>query len=94
MRTIDFTSRFSKDYKRVQRGPLGKSIQQQLQSVLDLLVADVPLPARNHDHPLRGEWRGFRDCHVQPDLVLIYRKYEPSMLELTRLGSHSELFKK
>jgi mRNA interferase YafQ len=94
MRTIDFTSRFNKDYKRVQLGSLGKSLQAELQAVLDLLVADAPLAIKNHDHALRGEWKGFRDCHVRPDLILIYRKYEPSMLELSRLGSHSELFKK
>ena len=94
MRTTDFTSRFNKDYKRVQRSPLGKSLQAELQAVLELLLEDAPLPANNHDHPLRGEWKGFRDCHVRPDLVQIYRKYEPSILELSRLGSHSELFKK
>jgi mRNA interferase YafQ len=94
MRTIDFTARFKKDYKRVQLGSLGKSLQAELQPVLDLLVTGAPLPIKNHDHALQGEWKGFRDCHVRPDLVLIYRKYEPSILELSRLGSHSELFKK
>jgi mRNA interferase YafQ len=94
MRTIDFTSRFKKDYKRVQLGPLEKSLQTDLQAVLDLLLADAPLPIKNHDHAQRGEWKGFRDCHVRPDLVLIYRKYDPSILELSRLGSHSELFRK
>lgn len=59
-----------------------------------MLVADTPLPPKNRDHALRGEWAGFRDCHIRPDLVLIYRKFEPSMLEFDRLGSHSELFKK
>jgi mRNA interferase YafQ len=94
MRTIDFTSKFNKDYKRVLRGPFGKTLQSELQAVLELLIADAPLPIKNRDHALRGEWAGFRDCHVRPDLVLIYRKYEPSFLELSRLGSHSELFKK
>ena len=59
-----------------------------------MLVSDTPLPIKNRDHALRGEWIGFRDCHVRPDLVLIYRKFEPALLELTRLGSHSELFNK
>ena len=52
---------------------------------------DLGLPSKNGDHPLKGEWMCFRDCLVRPDLVLIYRKFEPQMLELNRLGSHSEL---
>jgi mRNA interferase YafQ len=89
MRTIRFTARFHRDYKRVLRGL--PSLQQDLQPVIDQLAADSPLPARNRDHPLKGEWLGFRDCHIRPDLVLIYRKFDPQMLELNRLGSHSEL---
>jgi mRNA interferase YafQ len=56
-----------------------------------MLAADQPLPRRNVDHPLSGEWRDFRDCHIRPDLVLIYRKPDATSLELVRLGSHSEL---
>jgi mRNA interferase YafQ len=67
------------------------SLQSELQPVIDTLAADTPLPLRNRDHQLKGEWTGFRDCHIRPDLVLIYRKFEPQMLELNRLGSHSEL---
>jgi mRNA interferase YafQ len=78
----------------VQKGVSPEVLQKQMQTVLDLLLADTPLPAKNRDHALRGEWTGFRDCHIRPDLVLIYRKFEPAFLELTRLGSHSELFKK
>ena len=89
MRAIRFTARFLKDYKRVQCGL--PSVQADLQPVLDLLVADAPLALKNRDHPLKGEWLGFRDCHVRPDLVLIYRKFDPEMLDLNRLGSHSEL---
>jgi mRNA interferase YafQ len=51
------------------------------------------LPIANRDHPLKGEWRGYRDCHVKPDLVLIYAKRGADLLRLARLGSHSELFK-
>jgi mRNA interferase YafQ len=67
------------------------SLQAELQPVIDMLAADETLPVKNRDHPLKGEWVGFRDCHIRPDLVLIYRKFEPQMLELNRLGSHSEL---
>jgi mRNA interferase YafQ len=57
-----------------------------------MLVADEALPERNRDHALGGDWKGFRDCHIKPDLVLIYEK-SPNTLSLARLGSHSELFK-
>jgi len=89
MRTIRFTSRFHKDYKRVRKSI--PSVQSELQPVVDLLAADALLALKNRDHALKGEWAGFRDCHIRPDLVLIYRKFEPQMLELNRLGSHSEL---
>ena len=59
--------------------------------VVNLLAADQALPRRNVDHPLSGEWRDFRDCHIRPDLILIYRKPDDQTLELVRLGSHSEL---
>jgi mRNA interferase YafQ len=59
--------------------------------IVTLLASDVPLPRRNVDHALAGEWRDCRDCHVKPDLILIYRKPDKSTLELVRLGSHSQL---
>jgi mRNA interferase YafQ len=93
MRTIRFTARFKKDAGRVQKGLSTGSLQAQMQPVLDMLLTDTPLPVKNCDHALRGEWLGFRDCHIRPDLILIYRKFEPDFLELARLGSHSELFK-
>jgi mRNA interferase YafQ len=59
--------------------------------VVNFLAMDTPLPHRNLDHPLTGEWKDHRDCHIRPDLVLIYRKPDAASLELVRLGSHSEL---
>jgi mRNA interferase YafQ len=59
--------------------------------VVNLLADDTPLHRRNFDHPLSGEWNDHRDCHIRPDLVLIYRKPDNESLELVRLGSHSEL---
>lgn len=56
-----------------------------------MLAADKHLPRRNVDHPLTGEWSDHRDCHIRPDLILIYRKPDDASLELVRLGSHSEL---
>jgi mRNA interferase YafQ len=94
MRTISFTARFKKDFKRVQKSQPADPLEAELQPIIDMLLEDVALPPKNRDHALRGEWNGFRECHIRPDLVLIYRKCEPQMLELDRLGSHSELFKK
>ncbi len=63
-----------------------------LLEAVNLLAADEPLPQRYFDHALTGEWKEFRDCHLRPDLVLIYRKPgDDGSLELVRLGSHSEL---
>jgi mRNA interferase YafQ len=56
-----------------------------------LLAKDQPLPRRHFDHPLGGEWSDHRDCHILPDLILIYRKPDNESLQLVRLGPHSEL---
>jgi mRNA interferase YafQ len=56
-----------------------------------MLADDALLPRRYFDHALGGEWNDHRDCHIRPDLVLIYRKPDEAALELVRLGSHSEL---
>jgi mRNA interferase YafQ len=91
MRTVKYTGRFKRDYRREKSGVLGKKLDALLMEVVDLLAADKPLPHRNVDHQLTGEWRDHRDCHLRPDLVLIYRLSGADILELVRLGSHSEL---
>jgi mRNA interferase YafQ len=87
MRTIRYTNRFKRD----KFGRHGKTLDTDLTEIVRLLAADAPLPRRNFDHPLSGEWRDHRDCYVRPDLVLIYRKPDNGNLDLVRLGSHSEL---
>jgi mRNA interferase YafQ len=65
-----------------------------LAEVLTLLQADMALPERYRDHALTGNWKDYRDCHIKPDLLLIYQKTDQDellILELVRLGSHSEL---
>jgi mRNA interferase YafQ len=57
-----------------------------------LLLSDQVLPKNNHDHALSGDWSGYRECHIKPDPLLIYRKPDVRTLRLARLGSHSELF--
>jgi mRNA interferase YafQ len=89
MRTLEFTGAFKKDYKREKR--TDPKLDGTLQPVFSLLVSDAALPPKLRDHALTGTWKGFRDCHVKPDLVLIYEKSE-NVVRLVRLGSHSELF--
>ncbi len=91
MRTIERTSRFKRDYRREKSGLHGKTLDAFLLAVLNLLVLDAVLPRRYFDHRLSGDWEGFRDCHIKPDLVLIYEKPDAETLRLVRIGSHSEI---
>lgn len=91
MRTIERTGQFKRDYKRESRGRHGKTLAVDLRILLAELVTDTPLAPRYRDHALTGDWNDHRDCHVKPDLVLIYRKPDDETLQLVRLGSHAEL---
>ena len=91
MRTIERTSRFKRDYKRESRGRHRRYLDASLTTIVKALANDQPLEPRHHDHALSGEWGDYRDCHVKPDLVLIYQKSGADILRLVRLGSHSEL---
>ena len=62
-----------------------------LRTILALLVAGSPLPHRYKDHPLKGDWSGFRDAHIEPDWLLIYR-IQGEELQLARTGTHADLF--
>jgi mRNA interferase YafQ len=92
MRKIERTNPFRRDFKREQRGQYRREVEALLVSAISLLADDKPLPERNRDHALGGEWRDFRECHLKPDLLLIYRKPDEEVLQLVRMGSHSELF--
>ena len=91
MRRIERTSRFRRDYKRESRGRHRTYLDAILASVVEALANDRPLEPRHHDHALSGEWGDFRDCHLKPDLLLIYQKSGEDILRLVRLGSHAEL---
>jgi mRNA interferase YafQ len=65
-----------------------------LPAIANLLAADAPLREKHRDHSLAGRWMGHRECHLKPDLLLIYKKPDPITLRLVRMGSHSELFAK
>lgn len=93
MRTIQPVNAYRRDYRRVRSNPRYRTLDDLLPPLLELLAADSPLPAANRDHVLSGNWVDCRECHVRPDLLLIYRKPDPDTLQLLRLGSHSELFK-
>lgn len=90
MRTIKQTGPFKRDLKRASRGAYRKSLQEDFVALIEALAADHVLDQKYLDHPLSGDWIDHRDCHIKPDLVLIYRKTE-GVLQLVRLGSHSEL---
>ena len=92
MRRIRYTTQFTRDYRRERAGRHRASLDSLFLEVLRLLSEDETLPGRHYDHALTGEWEDHRDCHIKPDLVLIYRKPDKGTLELLRLGSHSELF--
>jgi mRNA interferase YafQ len=62
-----------------------------LRELILLLIEGDPLPSRYKDHPLSGDWKYFRDCHIEPDWLLIY-KVEGEDLHLVRTGTHSDLF--
>ena len=83
------TSRFKKDYRLAKKR--GYDIQS-LRDVVLLLADGKPLPEKNRDHALVGDWRGYRECHITGDWLLVYRKEDDILvLTLTRTGTHSDL---
>ena len=62
-----------------------------LKSLLSLLIHQVLLPEAYQDHPLRGSWKGYRDAHIEPDWLLLYR-FDGEELQLARIGTHADLF--
>jgi len=89
---VKLTSRFKKDYKRIRKQ--GLAIEE-LQKVVSVLADGKKLDNNYNDHELSGSWSGYRECHIRPDWLLIYKYYEDILvLSLTRTGSHNELFDK
>lgn len=89
MLKVQYLTKFKKDIQRLQKQ---HKDMDKLKAVIDLLVKDVPLPETYRAHPLHNNWQGFRDCHIEPDWILIYQKSEDTLtLVLARSGSHSEL---
>ena len=88
MRLI-YSSQFKKDFKKIQSQ--GKNISQ-LEIVIETLLKKQALESKYRDHKLVGKWKNHRDCHIEPDWLLIYHLTEDA-LYLERTGSHAELFK-
>lgn len=97
MRKIKFTSAYRRDFKKLSRSQYRDVLNGALKNdILARLIQDAPLPAKYRDHALTGSWRGYRECHVLPDLLLVYcfigeAGDEEGALVLARLGSHAEL---
>ncbi len=90
MLKIVFSNKFKKDYKRIRKQ--GKDISK-LEGVLQKLTNCEELPRKMYDHKLTGEYSGFRECHIEPDWLLIYRiESGELMLLASETGSHSYLF--
>jgi len=89
MKAIFQTSQFKKDFKRIERR--GKDLSR-IKEVVSAIVNGEGLEERHRDHSLSGNWSGSRDCHIEPDWILIYRVDE-DYLFLERTGSHSDLFR-
>jgi mRNA interferase YafQ len=92
MRTIEISTAFKRDLKRESKGLHKNSLSTDLTALFNSLVNDLPLEPNYRDHDLTGNWLGYRECHVKPDLLLIYRLIDKEVLRLARLGSHSQLF--
>lgn len=90
MLTIRYSARFKKDYKAIKKRGYDTRL---LETVLDTLCAKQPLPPKYRDHYLAGNYKGHKECHITPDWLLIYKvKDNELILELTRTGTHSDLF--
>ena len=93
-RAVDYTKAFPKDWVRLERS--GRHDMTRLKEAMLLLIAnDAPLGPEWHDHPLKGEWDGNRECHIGGDFLLIYRLADVSpagIVVFVRAGTHAELF--
>ena len=86
---LKFTTSYKKDYNRAKKRGLDMSL---LDAIVEKLRNGAELPEQNHDHPLHGNFEGFRECHIQPDWLLIYFIEDDILtLTLTNTGTHSDL---
>ena len=89
---VKYTTQFKKDYKLAKRRGLNIKL---LQEIVKKLAMGEMLDDSYKDHALSGKWIGYRECHIQPDWVLIYHiNKDVLVLTISRTGTHSDLFKK
>ena len=88
MRAFQISKDFKRDLKKL---PAEIMLSSEFIEVFYCLQHDLPLPEKYKDHPLTGDWRGYRDCHIKNDLVLIY-KIEGDLIKFARVNRHSEVF--
>ena len=84
-----YTNQFRRDYKLQQKRRKNLDL---IDDLIRLLAKEEPLPAKNRDHPLQGNYKSYRECHIEPDWLLIY-KVEGDSIYFVRTGTHSDLFK-
>jgi mRNA interferase YafQ len=85
-----YSAKFRKDYKTVKKRGYDVS---ELKKTVDMLCRQIPLPESMQDHPLSGNRKGYRECHIRPDWLLIYKlEKDKATLTAARTGTHSELF--
>ena len=89
MKRIFPSTQYKKDYKRFRNNP---SKMKALAKIIDLLANEQPIPAQYNPHLLHGDYKGCLECHVQGDFLLVWFDEARDVIELVRLGSHSELF--
>lgn len=89
MNELKLTTQFKKDLKRYKHKT---DVIQKLEAILHLLANGLPLPEENCPHLLTGNYRGYMECHVESDTLLIWWDKEAGIIKLVRFGSHSELF--
>ncbi|WP_257264775.1 type II toxin-antitoxin system YafQ family toxin [Endozoicomonas sp. ONNA2] len=89
MLTPVYTNKLSKDIKRAKRQ--GKDLDK-FKDVVRMLIEQQPMAAKHKDHALSGNYKNHRECHIEPDWLLIY-KVENKRIIFSRLGSHSDLFR-
>jgi mRNA interferase YafQ len=90
VRQIIETNQFKRDYRKIAAS--GRYAKKDLLNLVEILANDKLVPLRYRDHALIGNWLGYRECHIKPDWILIYKKTLQNELLLIRTGSHSYLF--
>ncbi|WP_287676708.1 type II toxin-antitoxin system YafQ family toxin [Bacteroides sp.] len=88
MKKLRPTTQFKKDFKRIEKYPQKVAA---FETIAELLINEQPIPAKFRPHMLGGQYKGCMECHIEGDFLLIW--LDADMIDLVRLGSHSELFK-